>query len=188
MNHWEKFLKILPQFSHSSTDDRMPRTVLSHVTRGQHHRCFAHAKCGFVNCRKPLSMPFAMIVRWCLTWCLRCRYWPTRRHSRTLQNADTRASNQFERGRRMTHLRRPTIVFLVRVPVDWKPQRIWNVPPEILSGESIASLPASEALIMARRHNRTQLQRVQQRKPIETWAIACRPLRPFRWFSEEESR
>jgi len=78
-------------------------------------------------------------------------------------------------------------VFLARVPADWKPQRPWSVPPAILSAERLAhNVSMIEAVALARAHNRSQLQRVYRRLPVESWAIVAKYLRPRKDFSKAD--
>lgn len=72
-------------------------------------------------------------------------------------------------------------VYLVDVPADWKPQRLWDVPPSFSRGELYAkNLKPKEALGFARTHNKNEVQAIQAGRGTGKWAIVSKHLRP-RW-------
>jgi len=73
-----------------------------------------------------------------------------------------------------------TAVFICTVPPTFKPQRCWDIPDEILTAYLHAkNLAMPVALGFARVHNMTQVQAlVQVQRPIETWAVVSRHLKP----------
>jgi len=73
-------------------------------------------------------------------------------------------------------------VFLCRVPETFRPQRPWTVPEEVLSATLHAkNLTVPDANGFARAHNKRQVQAVMEGKPVESWAIVSRGLKPRRY-------
>ncbi|MFH1266677.1 MAG: hypothetical protein ABIK89_13185 [Planctomycetota bacterium] len=72
-------------------------------------------------------------------------------------------------------------VYLVTVPDDWRPQRLWDAPPTFAAGQLVAkNLRPTEAAGFCRTHNKQRLEASQRGEPVGTWALYCRHLRP-RW-------
>ena len=71
-------------------------------------------------------------------------------------------------------------VYLASVPADWRPQRVWDWPPEFGAAKlQEKNLTPPAAISFARVHNMEQMRANQhERRPIVSWAIVCRHLRP----------
>ena len=76
-------------------------------------------------------------------------------------------------------LRGHQAVYLVTPPPGWKPQRLWDFPPEFTTGQLVArNLRPADAAGYARSHNKAAIEQSQRGEPIATWAIYARQLRP----------
>lgn len=80
----------------------------------------------------------------------------------------------------MARLRGRQAVYLVTVPPDWKPQRLWDWPPTFTDGQLVAkNLPPASALGYCRTYNKNRVEAQQQGgEPIGTWALYVRHLKP----------
>ena len=79
------------------------------------------------------------------------------------------------------HIKGGTAIYIATVPASFRPQRLWDVTPEILSARLHSkNLAMSVALGFARAHNLAQVQALEHGRPIETWAIVMRHLKPER--------
>ena len=76
------------------------------------------------------------------------------------------------------HIKGGTAIYIATVPASFRPQRLWDVTPEILTARLHSkNLAMSVALGFARAHNLAQVQALEHgRRPIESWAIVVRHL------------
>ena len=75
-------------------------------------------------------------------------------------------------------------VYLLAVPLEWKPQRPWDFPPEATACVLVAkNLPMRDAVGYVRSHNKREMDaRLHRGEPTGQWAIVAKYTRPrCRW-------
>ena len=78
----------------------------------------------------------------------------------------------------MNRLRGKQAVYLVCVPPNWKPQRLWDCPPSFSEGVLHArNLTPRDALGFARSFNKGAVDCLQRGEPSQ-WAIVSKYIRP----------
>jgi len=80
-------------------------------------------------------------------------------------------------------------VYLIEPDSSFRPQRPWTFPDAIVSGKLHAkNLTVRQAVGFVFAHNKVALQAFQQGKPIESWAIVARWVKPRRRYSQPAAR
>jgi hypothetical protein len=79
-------------------------------------------------------------------------------------------------------------VIIVTVPDDWRPTRVFHLPPSFSEAKYYAKrLPLHMAIEVARTYNRQRLLEANAGQPIGTWALQIRALKT-RSFGNPDSR
>ncbi len=79
-------------------------------------------------------------------------------------------------------------VLIVTVPPDWRPSRVFHLPPTFSEARYFAKrLPLPMAIEVARTYNRNRLTEANAGQPVGTWCMQIRALKT-RSFGNPDSR